>query len=141
MSRVVSRISQREIPSMPRENEAWNGRERLGLSKVNWKPVASKWKLHRMMMEISRVARLMSSAQDLAAATGRSAPIRAPAAGTIRRMRSSGFIVSIHSVHKDKQQDGGDAQEHGGAVALEIAALGCEFQEIADELAESNRPC
>src|ERR1700691_132435 len=89
-----------------------------------------------MTMEISSVARLMSSAQDRAAATGRTAPIRAPAAGTSRRIISSGFIVSIHSVHKDKKQDGRDSQQHGRAVALEIAALGRELQQIADELAD-----
>ena len=40
-----------------------------------------------------------------AAAMGSNAPINAPAAGTSRRMISSGFIVSIlMSVHEDQEE-------------------------------------
>ena len=91
ISSVVSRMSQREIESMPSEKEALNGTgELVKLLKTNWKPGGAEIELAEdERARRSSVARLMSSAQVLAAATGSMAPMSAPAAGTRRRIEQS----------------------------------------------------
>ena len=76
------------------------------------------------MMAISSVARLISSAHDLGGCDGQARADQGAGGGNQQQDNQQRIHRSIHSVHENKKQNRGNAQQHGRAVALQDSRAG-----------------